>query len=114
VRTHDNTVINLNKYIAKYDYDIASKVCTNNEKRAAKDEESFKKAALYEILQKCSEELTGGRKNFQSLWSFNGVPYSDLNDIPDDCKLMLVSELPMHENSATLLKARRERALSYG
>lgn len=50
VRTHDNTVINLNKYIAKYDYDIASKVCTNNEKRTAKDEESFKKAALYEIL----------------------------------------------------------------
>ena len=57
-------MINLNKYIAKYDYDIASKVCTNNEKRTAKDEESFKKAALYEILQKCSEELTGGKLNF--------------------------------------------------
>jgi hypothetical protein len=28
-RSKDNVVINLNKYIAKYDYDVAAKVCTN-------------------------------------------------------------------------------------
>jgi hypothetical protein len=112
-RSKDNVVINLNKYIAKYDYDIAAKVCTNQERRNVKDEESFKRAALFEILQICSIELTGGRTSFQSLWSYDGIPYSDLNDIPKDCKLMLASELPMHETSATLLKARRERAITY-
>jgi hypothetical protein len=57
--------------------------------------------------------LTGGRTTFQSLWSYDGIPYSDLNEIPLDCKLMLVSELPMHETGGTLLKSRRERALTY-
>jgi len=49
-RKKDNIVINLNKYIAKYDYDIAAKVCSYQERRNTNDEESFKKAALFEIL----------------------------------------------------------------
>jgi len=84
-------------------------VCTNQERRNAEDEESFKKTALFEILQICSVELTGGRKTFQSLWSYDGIPYNDINDIPKDCKLMLASELPMHESSGLLLKNRRDK-----
>ena len=49
-RTKENVVININKYIAKYDYDVAAKLCTNQDRRNDEDEESFKRAAMYEIL----------------------------------------------------------------
>lgn len=49
-RQYSNVTININKYIAKYDYDIAQLICPSNAKRLAEDESNFRKAAIYEIL----------------------------------------------------------------
>ena len=45
-----NITVNLNKYIAKYDYDIANVLHPSNAKRTAEDERNFRKTAVYEIL----------------------------------------------------------------
>ena len=53
--------------------------------------------------------MSGGKKIFQSLWDFNGRQYNDLNDVPLDCKVLVVSELPLVEGTTRLLQPRRER-----
>ena len=61
---HLNLTININKYIAKYDYDIAHVLHATTAKRVARDEFKFKQQAVFEILQMCSVQLAEGKKVF--------------------------------------------------
>ena len=69
-RGPNNVAININKYIAKYDFDIARKIKLNQDDKvdADSDEEKYKPSekeirqlyntnAILEILQVCSNEL---------------------------------------------------------
>ena len=67
-----NLVINLNKFIGKYDYDIAQLICPSNAKRIEGAEEKFRRTAIYEITSLCTQKMSGGKKIYQSLWDFNG------------------------------------------
>jgi hypothetical protein len=59
-----NVLINVNKYIAKYDFDIADKLKYNPMIRKLEVEINFKRAAIYEILNLCSFEITKHVKTF--------------------------------------------------
>lgn len=43
----------------------------------------------------CSHELAGNEKHYNSLWTLDGRQITDLNELPEDTKLCLVSYLPM-------------------
>ena len=68
-----NILININKYIVKYDFDIADKLKCNPRNRTEQMEGDFKRAAIYEILHICSLELAQHKKTFNSMWTFNGA-----------------------------------------
>ena len=53
-----NVLININKYIAKYDFDIADKLKYNPMIRKLEVEMNFRRAAIYEILNLCSFEIS--------------------------------------------------------
>ena len=57
-------------------------------------QETFKLNALMEVFQECSDTFSGGQKIYQSLFTFDGQYIPSLDDIPEDCKLILVSEQP--------------------
>lgn len=63
-RHYSNVTINVNKYIAKYDYDIGQVMQSSNARRHEADELNFRKAAVYEIMQICTSELAEGKKVF--------------------------------------------------
>lgn len=72
-RNKQNILININKYIVKYDFDIADKLKCNPRNRTEQMEGDFKRAAIYEILHICSLELAQHKKTFNSMWTFNGA-----------------------------------------
>lgn len=76
--------INVNKYIAKYDFDIASKFKKAVKQRKQKVIDLFRETAVKEILAVISYELTDDRKEFRSIWTLDGTPIRDLNDLPND------------------------------
>ena len=97
----NNVAIDVNKYIAKYDFDIALKL-QPEEDRVGKPLESgtmdlFNKNAVLEILQVCSHELADKEKCYNSLWTLDGQQVTDLNELPEDTKICLVSYLPMSD-----------------
>ena len=77
-RTYSNVKININKYIAKYDYSIGNLICQSAAPRNTHAEKNFPNQAIFEILEVCSRQLSGGSKIFQSLWGFDGVSYDEL------------------------------------
>ena len=93
--------ININRYIAKYDYKIAKLICPTQMVDVNRlIEQDFQKRAINEILALCSQKLYDGSKIFQSLWSSDGVEFTDLNDVPDGCQLLIASEQPMSQGTA--------------
>jgi hypothetical protein len=110
-KTSSNVVININKYIAKYDFDIAAKLKYTTQPRTPKKEAEFTTCAIFEILDVCSHELTKHRVTFQSIWTFNGEPVTDLNRLDADCRVCVVSEMPMAEGPANFSKSQRERSV---
>ena len=86
--------IDVNKYIAKYDFDIASKICPMKSGVDYNDayQDFYKQNALMELLQECSNAFTGGSKVYQSLFTFDGKFISSLDEIPADTKIIFVSE----------------------
>lgn len=90
-------MININKYIAKYDNDIASKLKFNGTGISQEMRDKFKTSALYEILDLCSFEMTKYTVQYQSIWTYDGRPVVDLDDITDDVKVCIVSTLAMPE-----------------
>lgn len=88
--------IDVNKYIAKYDFDIASKICPIRSGVDYNDayQDFYKQNAMMEILQECSNAFTAGSKVYQSLFTFDGQFIATLDDIPADTKIIFVSERP--------------------
>jgi hypothetical protein len=58
-------------------------------------EKNFPNKAIFEILEICSRQLVGGTKIFQSLWGFDGTIYRQLDEVPQECEMMIASEIPM-------------------
>ena len=59
-----NVLINVNYYIAKYDYEIGNKIKPNSEPRDLQAILMFKRNCILEILSICSYELTNDTKNY--------------------------------------------------
>jgi hypothetical protein len=53
--------------------------------------------AYYELLEECSQKLTGGQKTFNSVFTFDGKMITSLADIPINCKILLCSEQKFEE-----------------
>lgn len=47
---------------------------------------------MMELLQYCSDKMSGGKKLYQSLYTFDGNNIASLDLIPQECKIILVSE----------------------
>lgn len=82
-RGPNNVAININTFVAKYDFDIAKKLkqdaeedheSDSDEMKMSKAEinQTFKTNAILEILQICSNELAKGNEYYQSLWTLDG------------------------------------------
>jgi len=84
-KTLKNVVVNINKYKAKYDFDIAQKFNITNSIRNVEAEKHFKNLAIFEILMICSYEFTKNKTIYSSIWNTQGQQISDLNDVPKDC-----------------------------
>ena len=75
----NNVAININKYIAKYDFDIASKLQRCEREEGAdgpeRDEhevrEQFATNAILEVLQVCSNVLSKDDRCYQSIWTLD-------------------------------------------
>ena len=107
----NNITINISKYIAKYDFDIAMKLNPdfeadhNNQKKGEEDLEEerneqevrqmFDNNSILEILQECSNTLAEDDRYYESLWTLDGKQIQDLNSIDKDTKMLLCSYLPM-------------------
>ena len=106
----NNVAININKYIAKYDFEIASKL-KHTEKEDINDDERFVRqqfniTAILEILQLCSNELATSGQYYQSLWTLDGKQITQFSEIKPDAKILLVSYLPMMDHNAFTLSKR--------
>ena len=66
--------------------------------------------AILEILQLCTNELSHDGQNFESIWTLDGQQVTNLNDLDPECKICLVSTLPMMDMNASSpsLRARRK------
>lgn len=73
----NNIAINVNKFIAKYDFEIASKLKHTEKEQIAEDEpfvrQQFSINAILEILQVCSNELAKEGEYYQSIWTLDGM-----------------------------------------
>ena len=58
-----------------------------------------------EVFQECSDIFSGGQKIYQSLYTFDGQFIPSLDEIPEDCKLIIVSENPPLEPIKVELKS---------
>ena len=47
---------------------------------------------MMELLQECSKALSNDQKTYKSLWLIDGTHIRDVTQIPNDCKILLVSE----------------------
>jgi len=80
--------------------------------RKQETELDFRRLAVREILNLCSFEMTSHERIFTSLWTTSGSQITDLNDVPFDCQMLIVSELPMIEEKSNFLKPRREHSVN--
>ena len=90
----NNVAINVNKFIAKYDFEIAQKFKPTLRFRKEHIVNLFNKTAVQEILDICCFDLSSHQKHYKSIWTLDGDPIRDLNDLPDDTRICLVSENP--------------------
>ena len=101
-RKPNNVAININKYIARYDFDIASKLQRREREEGADEQErdeqevreQFATNAVLEVLQVCSNVLSKDDRCYQSIWTLDARQVSDLDELDPDCKICLVSHLP--------------------
>lgn len=99
----NNVAINVNKFIAKYDFDIAIKLKPDLEKEEEdeRDEneirQTFHTNAILEILQICSNELAKENEYYQSLWTLDGKQINNFDDLDPETKILLCSHLPMFD-----------------
>ena len=87
--------VNINRYIAKYNFEIARKLRgVNVEKKAPTESQKiFNRFAMLELLHDVSGLLNGGKVYFNRLSLIDGtVIDNDITKIPDDTKILLVSK----------------------
>ena len=105
-RGPNNVAIDINRFVVKYDFDIARKLKHEVKDRDSDEEDkkmmstdeiirTFKTNAILEILQTCSNELAKEGEYYQSIWTLDGQQISDLDKVDPECKILLVSHLPM-------------------
>ena len=68
-----NVVLNINVYIAKYDFDIANKISECHAVKRAEAIRLFNTNCIIELLHDCSRLLTKNKKTYMSLWMLNGT-----------------------------------------
>jgi hypothetical protein len=84
----------------KYDFDVAKKICPIKSGVIYNDnfQQVYKQNAFLEVLQECSDTIGRKKKTYQCLYTLDGTVITDLDKIPLNCKLLLVSEtLPQAE-----------------
>lgn len=86
--------IDVNKFIIKYDFDVASKICPMKSGVEYNDnfQQTYRVNALMEVLHECSIHLTNGNKTFLAMYTLDGILIKDLMKIPESEKILLVSE----------------------
>ncbi|CDW85058.1 UNKNOWN [Stylonychia lemnae] len=92
-------VLNVNKYIAKYNFEIARKLSGEyyTETKENNRQLMFDLKALQELLQDVSNTISGGKKVYNSLFTVNGKFIKDLKSIPSDCRLVLCSNAEIQQ-----------------
>ena len=85
--------------MVKYDFEIASKLNINPEIQTKYEnlQPAFGHMGYLEILQECNNKIgnyvNGRSKNFSSMYDYStGKLIGSLDEIPEDCKLIIVSE----------------------
>ena len=94
------SVININKYAAKYDFEIARKVKGAKLEILPYTEKQriFNRLAMLELLYDISKVLKGGLSHFNRMSLIDGTHLElDITCIPEDCKLIIVSLVPEFE-----------------
>lgn len=87
----------MNRYIAKYDFEIARKLKGTDVEKLAYTEKQriFHRIAMLEMLHDISVVMTGGIKYFNRLNLLDGTFVElDITSIPEECKLLVVSHVP--------------------
>lgn len=93
-------VINVNPYLAKYDFEIARKVQGGKVEILSYTEKQrlFHRLAMLELLFDISKLLKGEASYFNRMSLIDGTHLEqDITSIPLDCKLILVSKVPDFE-----------------
>lgn len=94
-------VIDVNKYIAKYDFEIARKIKGGKVEVLPYTEKQrvFHRFAIAELLFEVSRVLNGGQKYFNGMSLLDGtkldIQTSGVMAIPEDCKLVIVNYVPV-------------------
>ena len=86
--------MNVNRYIAKYNFEIARKLkgAQMDVIAPVENQAIFDRFAMLELLHDVSGLLNGGRKYFNRLTLIDGtVIDNEITRIPEDTKIMLVS-----------------------
>jgi hypothetical protein len=87
--------VNINRYIAKYNFEIARKLRGANLDviPPTESQKIFNRFAMLELLHDVSGLLNGGKVYFNRLSLIDGtVIDNDITKIPEDTKIMLVSK----------------------
>jgi len=86
--------MNINKYIAKYDFEIANKLRGKRvEVVTPKDKQKvFYRFAMLELLHDISSVLNGGKVFYNTLTTMEGNRLQvDITQIPEDTRILIVS-----------------------
>jgi hypothetical protein len=94
-----NVVININYFIAKYDFDVGNKLKPMASIRNFATIKMFSHNSIMELLQLCSFHLRRDEAQYSSLWMLDGTPITDLNDVPEDCQVLVCSTVPSAEEA---------------
>jgi hypothetical protein len=87
--------VNINRYIAKYNFEIARKIRGDNLDVIPQtgSQKLFNRFAMLELLHDVSGLLNGGKVYFNRLSLIDGtVVDNDITKIPEDTKILLVSK----------------------
>ena len=96
--------IDVNRHALKYDFDVAQRLnpqwrnmgetTLHKEQKRMKNQQKFNTLAFKEVLQLCSDKLSDGRTTYNAMWSYaDRLQIRSLDDIPADCKVVLLTEI---------------------
>ena len=87
-------VFNINRYIAKYDFEIARKVKGGSIEKLPYTEKQllFHRLAMLELLYEVSVILNGGQRYYNRVCLIDGTEIEPLiTKFPEDCNIVIVS-----------------------